>query len=99
MVHLLLLVRGSARARLRPDRGYPPQTRLRSGRIISRPADPIPQSQHRMAVAEEAARLPDLNGRDPLGRDPRERLAWPQARKSGGLSAADFSGTGTGSEF
>ena len=44
LVHLLLLARRRARARLRAHRRHPPQARLRPGRAVPRPAAQRPRS-------------------------------------------------------
>src|SRR3546814_476422 len=49
---------------LRAYRRHPPQARLRPGRAIRGPRDPLPAARDRLAPAETAARLADAARRD-----------------------------------
>jgi hypothetical protein len=68
LVHLLLLARRRARARLRPHRGDPPQARLRSGGAVRRPRVQVAQGRGGLAAGQAQAGIPRPARRHPARR-------------------------------
>ncbi len=91
LVHLLLLARRRAGARLRPARRDPPQARLRPGRAVLRPGRrrARPSAGRRRAGPQEARHaLPDERGRPGRRRQRGPRLARPAAGRPGRRAGA-----------
>ena len=77
VVHLLLLARRPARARLRAHRRHPSQAGLRPRRAVPRSGDSRAGADRRLEARQEEPRVPDADGRDPARRHARQGLARP----------------------
>ncbi len=75
LVHLLLLARRPARARLRAHGRHPPQARLRPGRAVPRSSHPAAGADRGLEAAEAQARPARAARRDPARSHAGPRLA------------------------
>ena len=94
LVHVLLLARRRARARLRAHRRHPPQARLRPGGAVPRSGADAAEAESRGDAREEGARLPLPDGRDSARRVAGAGLARPRHRSAGRRAGVHLVGEG-----